>query len=266
MIFGDRLVVVRGGGDLASGAIVALRRAGFPVVVLELARPLAIRRTVAFSTAVLEGEVEVERVRGVLADSAAAAVALAGAGTVPVLVAPRLPAFDPGPDVVVDGRLAKERLDTTRADAELVVALGPGFVAGTDCHAVIETMRGPRLGRVIWEGTAADDTGVPGVLGGRSSDRVVRAPVDGEVAWRVRIGDLVAAGELLGSVGGEPVESPLGGVVRGLIAPGFPATPGLKIGDVDPRGDPSLCLEVSDKARLVGAGVLEAVLTWLNRL
>jgi xanthine dehydrogenase accessory factor len=265
MLFRDHLVVVRGGGDLGTGVGDRMRRSGFPVVVLELGAPLAVRRTVAYSTAVDAGHIEVEGITATLVGSAPDAVTTAAAGDVAVMVAPRLPEFAPAAAVVVDARLAKQRLDTSSDQAPLVVALGPGHVAGVDCHAVVETMRGHRLGRVIWDGAAAPDTGVPGTLGGAGAARVVRAPHEGKVAWVVAIGDVVEEGDALGTVGATQLAAPLSGVVRGLIAPGRSVTAGTKIGDVDPRGDPSACFEVSDKARLVGAGVLEAVLTWLGR-
>ena len=231
------------------------------MVVLELPEPLTVRRTVSLSTAVTDGEIIVQGMRGVRAGSAAAALAVAEEGDVAVLVAPELPPLDRArPDVVVDARMAKRNLDTSIDDAEVVVALGPGFTAGVDCHAVVETMRGPDLGRVVWTGQAQPDTGTPGELGGRSADRVVRAPAAGEVEWRIAIGDVVSEGQPLGEVGGVTVRAPFDGVVRGAIRNGMRVRAGLKIGDVDPRGDPAACWEISDKALAVGNGVLEAVL------
>ena len=230
------------------------------MVVLELPDPLAVRRTVALSTAVTEGEVTVQGMRGVLVVSPEEAVAATERGEVAVMVAPQLAAVESlRPDVVVDARLAKQNIDTSKDDADLVVALGPGFIAGHDCHAVVETMRGHRLGRVIWSGSALADTGTPAELGGRSTDRVLRAPVAGEVHWRVGIGDLVVAGQPLGTVGGAEVEAPFDGVMRGAIRPGTTVAEGLKIGDLDPRCDPSVCDQISDKALKVGDGVLKAV-------
>ena len=298
---GSPLCVLRGGGDLATGVAWRLSRAGWPVVVLELPEPLTVRRTVALSTAVTDGEVDVQGMRGVLAPSPDKAVllacSLAGRGDVAVAVAPELTALAsrhanvvvgvapeltalaprhanvvvgvaPGltalasrhADVVVDARLAKRNIDTSMDDAELVVALGPGFTAGVDCHAVVETMRGHHLGRVIWAGSAQPDTGTPAELGGRSADRVLRAPASGEVAWDVEIGQVVAEGQPLGDVSGVEVPAPFAGVVRGAIRSGTTVTAGLKIGDVDPRCDPSACWEISDKSLAVGGGVLEAVL------
>lgn len=263
MLFGDRLVVVRGGGDLATGAVFRLHRAGFPAVVLELAEPLTVRRTVAFSSAVDAGRVDVEGVTARRVDTIEAATRAARDGTVTVLVSPSLPGI--GASVVVDARMAKHSADTTRRDAPLVLALGPGFTAGVDCDAVVETMRGPRLGRVIWNGAAAPNTGVPGTIGGRSAERVLRTDTGGRVSWEVEIGDLVQAGQGMGAVDGAPIVTSIDGVARGLIAPGREVEPGTKIGDVDPRGDRTACFEISDKALAVGGGVVEAVLTWLSR-
>lgn len=253
--------MLRGGGDLATGVAWHLVEAGWPVVVLELPEPLTVRRTVALSTAVTDGEVTVQGMRGVLVASPLEAIATARRGDVAVLVAPELAALGPArPAVVVDARLAKRNIDTSMNDADLVVALGPGFTAGHDCHAVVETMRGPGLGRVMSRGSARPDTGVPAEVGGRSADRVLRAPVAGEVSWRAEIGELVVSGQLLGTVGGQAVEAPFDGVLRGAIRPGMTVQRGLKIGDVDPRGDPAACWEISDKALAVGGGALEAVL------
>ena len=255
------LCVLRGGGDLATGVAWRLTRAGWPVVVLELPEPLTVRRTVALSTAVTDGEVSVQGMRGVLAASAEEALAVMERGDVAVMVASKLGTPAPAqPGVVVDARLAKRNIDTSIDDAGLVVALGPGFTAGTDCHAVVETMRGPRLGRVIWSGSAQADTGVPAELGGRSADRVLRAPVAGEVRWRAAIGDTVEQGQTLGEVAGVPVAAAFRGVLRGAIRAGMTVRAGLKIGDVDPRCDPSACWEISDKSLAVGGGVLQAAL------
>jgi xanthine dehydrogenase accessory factor len=259
----DELVVVRGGGDLGTGVAWRLHRAGFPVIVLEIERPLTVRRTVAFSTAVTDGAITVEEVEAMLVDDPDAAVETTGKA-VAVLVADSVPAFPKAVSVVIDARLAKRPLDTRREMAALVIGLGPGFVAGDHAHAVIETNRGHRLGKVIWEGTADPDTGIPGTVGGESERRVVRADADGQVRWQVEIGDLVGEGDPLGEIDDHAVTAPLSGVVRGLISEG-PVKVGLKVGDIDPRGDPSVCYEISDKSRSVAGGVLEAVMTWLQR-
>lgn len=264
MLFVDRLVVVRGGGDLGTGVVVRLRRAGFPVAVLELAEPLAIRRTVAVSSAVDVGRIEVEGTVAQAVGTVGEAVALASSGVVPVLISETLPG-GLSRYAVVDARLAKRPLDTRPDQAELVVGLGPGFTAGANCHAVVETKRGHDLGRVLWQGSAAPDTGVPGTVGGETSRRVLRAPIDGVVAWARDIGDRVESGDLLGTVGEEQVRTEITGVVRGLIAPGRVVDAGRKIADVDPRADRAACFTISDKSLAVGGGVVEAVLTAIDR-
>jgi xanthine dehydrogenase accessory factor len=265
MLFSHIPILLRGGGDLATGVGYRLHKAGFPVVVLELARPLVVRRRVALATAVLEGSIQIEGLNGHLAASFGEALELAQSGVVPVFVSPELPGgTDERAAVLIDARMAKRNIDTHVEQAPLVVALGPGFEAGKDCHAVIETMRGHRLGRVIWQGSALPNTGTPGIVAGKGAERVLRAPVAGEVNWRVEIGDIVEKGQLLGSVAGQAVAAPFDGVLRGLIAPGTAVPAGLKIGDLDARADVSACFTISDKALAIGGGVLEAVLTWLN--
>jgi len=261
--FSDQLVVIRGGGDLGSGVIWRLRRVGFPVVVLELERPLTVRRTVAFSSAVDQGRIVIDGIEGVHVSSVAEALETTLAGAVPVLVSEDIPALPVPMSILVDARLAKRSLDTTIDQAPFVVGLGPGFDASSNCDAVIETMRGHRLGRVIWDGPAAPNTGVPGEIGGASGDRVLRANVDGVLDWDVGFGDLVNASQVLGSIGTAPVKSKIDGTIRGLIQPG-PVKIGLKIGDVDPRFDPNAIHQISDKALSIGGAALEAILVWLN--
>ncbi len=264
-LFAETLVVLRGGGDLATGVVARLTRAGFPVVVLELPRPLVVRRTVAVATAVLEGHITVEDIQAERVADVATAMRLAREGRVPVIIDPdgeTIP--DLAPTVLVDARMAKRNLDTRRDDASLVVALGPGFAAGEDCDAVVETARGHFLGRVYWHGTALPDTGTPGFVHGYGRERVLRAPRAGVVQTLVEIGMFVHEGQVVALVDGEPVQAPFDGVVRGLIADGTPVSARLKIGDIDPRGVREHCFTISDKALAVGGGVLEAVLTWLD--
>jgi xanthine dehydrogenase accessory factor len=267
MLFADDLVILRGGGDLATGVAYRLHQAGFPLVVLELDRPLVVRRRVALATAVLEGTVDVEGLVGRRVDGWSEATALAGSGKVPVLVAPHWPpsGMTAGQvKVVVDARIAKRNIDTTIDQAPLVIALGPGFSAGEDCHAVVETKRGHRLGRVIWRGPALPNTGRPGAIAGKVLERVLRAPAAGTVSWQVAIGDGVKQGQPLGSVGSHELDAPFAGVVRGLIAPGSQVPAGYKIGDLDARADRQACFTISDKALAVGGGVLEAILVQKN--
>lgn len=272
MLFSDHPILLRGGGDLATGVVYRLHHAGFPVIITELPHPLVVRRRVALATAVLEGEVTVEDLRGVRVNSLDEARERALSGIIPVLVAPKLPTsvsnstlVTRNSSLIVDARMAKRNIDTRIDQAALVIALGPGFTAGVDCHAVIETNRGHRLGRVIWQGTAEPNTGTPGVIGGKGRERVLRAPADGTAAWGVDIGDRVREGQVLGDVAGLDVTAPFDGVVRGLIAPGTAVPAGLKIGDVDPRDDVEASYTISDKALSIGGGVLEAILIHLNR-
>ena len=283
MLFAHHPILLRGGGDLATGVAYRLHHAGFPVIVTELARPLVVRRRVALATAVLEGEITVESLRAVRVETPDEALTLAATGVVPVLVSAgipekwtadrRAPTADEGsltaivrrPSAIVDARMAKRNIDTSIDQAPLVVALGPGFTAGVDCHAVIETNRGHRLGRVIWRGTAEPNTGTPGIVAGKGRERVLRAPAEGATSWRVDIGDRVRERQIMGDVAGQPVVAPFDGVVRGLIATGTDVPAGLKIGDVDPREDISAAYTISEKALAIGGGVLEAILIHLNQ-
>lgn len=261
MLFADYPVLVRGGGDLGTGVVVRLTRSGFPVIVAELDRPLAVRRRVSVAAAVTEGAVTVEGVRAMRVKDTTSARVSASNGLVPVIVSERIP--DVGARVVIDARLAKRNIDTTLNDAEFVVALGPGFVAGVDCHVVIETVRGHQLGRIIRHGSALANTGIPDAVAGHGTERVLRAPASGSVIWNVEIGDIVQHGQTIGTVGAENIFAPFSGVVRGLIDSGTPVEPGLKVGDIDPRLDTAVD-QVSDKAFAVGGAVLEAVLTWIS--
>ncbi len=262
------LCLIRGGGDLATGVAWRLWRSGFPVVVTELAQPLAVRRTVCLSSAVDDGVVDVEGMIARLTSSYEEAARVARDGAVAVLVSPNIPVAET-PDevvrVVIDARLAKRNIDTSADDAELAIALGPGFEAGRDCDVVVETKRGSRLGRALWSGSAAPNTGVPGIVDGRGSERVLRAPTEGHVQWDCAIGDRVKENQLLGLVGDRDVVAPFDGLVRGLIRNGQEVVAQYKIGDVDPRQDVTYD-EISDKALAIGGGVLEAVLTWQNRI
>ena len=254
------LVVIRGGGDLATGTALRLYRAGMEVVVCETAVPTSIRRTVCFSEAVRLGETEVEGVTARLA-ALPDLPDLLERGIVPVLADPEgacIPAL--APDAVVDAIIAKRNLGTRMDMAPVVVAAGPGFTAGLDCHAVVETMRGHYLGRVIYDGAALPNTDVPGLIGGYAGERVLRAPADGVFRGVKRIGDHVRAGEAAGYVDGAPMVCTIDGVLRGLLADGVPVRRGMKSGDVDPRCAPEHCLCASDKALAVGGGVLEAIL------
>ncbi len=277
----DILVVVKGGGDLATGVVHRLHRVGIKVIITELAQPTVIRRAVAFASAVFEGEVTVEGVVARRVKDAAQALALLPEGVIPVVVDPQASALCPEPfglaqgrrvegvrelkpTVVVDAIIAKRNTSTKISDAPVVVALGPGFTAGLDAHAVIETNRGHDLGRVILEGQAAPDTGIPGPVMGYASERVVRAPGEGVFRGVKAIGDMVEAGDVVARAGDQPVLAPISGVLRGLLADGLAVKEGMKVGDVDPRGVREHCFTISDKARSIGGGVLEAILYLLR--
>ena len=256
-------VLVRGGGDLASGAVMRLQRAGWQVLVTELARPLAVRRHVSFAQAVYDGEMRVEDMPAMRVATMGEAEMAFTAGSVPVMVDPLLAVCDSfSPHVIVDGRMRKKPSELRLDAALLMVGLGPGFRAGGDCHAVVETNRGPFLGRVIWDGAAEEDTGVPERVGEFRGERVLRAPADGAVEPLAEIGALLQTGDPVARVGGQPLVAPFAGVLRGLVYAGLTVRAGEKIGDLDPRGDPRLCWMVSDKALAVGGGVLEAILAW----
>ena len=255
------LVLIRGAGDIATGIALRLYRSGLRVVMTDLPRPTAIRRTVCFSQAIVLGETTVEGVRAVRADTASQALERLAEGAVPVLPDPALTCLASlRPDALVDAILAKKNLGTHITDAPVVVGVGPGFTAGADCHAVVETMRGHTLGRVIYDGAALPNTNIPGLIGGYAGERVLRAPADGVFHQILNIGDEVKAGDIAGEVDGQPMRCTIGGVLRGLLADGTPVHKGMKSGDVDPRCRPEYCATASDKALAVGGGVLEAIL------
>lgn len=255
------LVVIRGAGDLASGIALRLWRSHIKAVMTDVERPTAIRRTVCFSQAVVHGETAVEGVTARRAASSAEALALLETGVIPVLADPEgacIPALKP--DAVVDAILAKRNLGTKLTDAPVVIGVGPGFTAGEDCHAVVETMRGHYLGRVIREGSAIPNTGIPGLIGGFAGERVLRAPADGVFHQLLDIGAQVKMGDIAATVDGLPMVCTLDGVLRGILAEGTPVHKGMKAGDIDPRCAVEHCYCASDKALAVGGGVLEALL------
>jgi len=268
-------IVVRGAGDLATGVIARLVHAGFRVVALESPTPSAIRRTVCLSEAMYEGRAQVEDIEAIRVDSVDAALALlanAGpSGPVPVLADPKAESLAAiKPLALVDAIIAKRNLGTRRGMAPIVVALGPGFEAGVDADAVIETNRGHHLGRILLSGQAEPNTGVPGIIAGAGRERVLYAPVAGVIENLTQIGDQVEADQavlaVVGDTGRVLVRSALQGTVRGLIRPGYPAHAGLKVADVDPRCVREHCHTISDKARALGGGVLEAVLMLAGRI
>jgi xanthine dehydrogenase accessory factor len=252
---------------MASAAAWRLYMAGFRTIfMMEAAAPLAVRRAVSFCEAVYDGFKTVEGVEAQRASGVEQFRTIHVAGHIAVTVDPQWNALRKiRPDVLVDAILAKRNLGTRKEEADLVIGLGPGFSAGEDVHFVIETQRGHNLGRILTIGCAAPDTGIPGPIGGLASERVLRAPAEGEFRSFRRIGDRIEEGAVVGQVGEGRVLSRCGGVLRGLIRPGTWVRTGLKIGDIDPRGNVSDCFSISDKARAIAGSVLEAVLRIYNR-
>lgn len=257
-----KLIIVRGGGDIATGTIYKLHQSRFPVLVLEIANPSCIRRTISFCEAVFDKEVEVEGVIAKRADSLEEAFAIYEQGQIPVIIDESGSIIqEVHPPVVVDAILAKRNLGTKITDAPVVIGVGPGFCAEKDVDAVIETQRGHNLGRVIYEGEAAPNTGIPGMIGGYAKERVIHAPATGKLHILRQIGEVVESGDILADIEGTPVETVIGGVIRGMIREGYDVEKGLKIADVDPRvKEQENCYHISDKARCVAGGVLEAIL------
>ena len=255
------LVLIRGAGDLATGIALRLFRSHLRVVMTDLPQPTAIRRTVCFSQAILYGSYQVEDVTAERAETEDDVRRILAAGQIPVLADPRAACRAwLRPDVVVDAILAKKNLGTAITDAPLVIGVGPGFCAGKDCHAVIETMRGHTLGRAYYTGSALPNTAIPGLVGGYAGERVLRAPCEGAFRGIATIGDHVEEGQVVAYVDETPVVATLTGVLRGLLADGVQAKAGLKCGDVDPRDDNGYCQLVSDKGLSVAGGVVEAIL------
>lgn len=265
----EKVIIVRGAGDIATGTIHRLAGAGFRVLALEVERPSAIRRQVALSAAVYEGRAVVEGLAARRVQEPSAAEAVWQAGEVPLLVDPEgtcIPLLKPM--VVVDGILAKRNIGTRRDMAPLTIALGPGFEAGIDVDFVIETQRGHNLGRIIRTGSAAPNTGIPGIIGGYGAERVIHAPHSGSLYGLRRIGDFVEKGEPLAEIrnGGEvfPVCATISGLIRGLLPDGFPVNKGLKMADIDPRREEfDNCFTISDKARCIAGSVLELVCRYI---
>lgn len=255
------LILIRGAGDLASGVACRLHRAGFQIVMTDLPQPTAIRRTVCFSEAIVHGSVQLEAITARFAASAAETEQILAKGEIAVLAdAEAACAHELQPDVLIDAILAKKNLGTSMDLAPVVVALGPGFTAGEDCHAVVETMRGHTLGRVYYKGSALPNTGIPGNIGGYTLDRILRAPCDGVFRGVRQIGDTVEADEICAYVDAMPIKSTIRGVLRGLLPDGTVVYQGMKSGDVDPRCKIEHCYTCSDKALAIGGGVLEAIL------
>lgn len=257
------LVCIKGAGDLASGIAVRLHRSRFDIVMTDLPVPTAVRRTVAFSEAIRLGTTAVEDVKAKRAESIEEVRECLAKGIIPVMPDPEAKIIQVlKPEVVVDAVMAKRNTGTRIDDAPLVIGVGPGFTAGVDCHAVVETQRGHNLGRAIWKGSAAPNTGVPGNIGGQTIRRLIKAPADGTFHPEKNIGDIVKEGDRVANVDGVPVYAQTDGLIRGMLQDGVPVTKGLKSGDVDPRGKVIDYMTVSDKASSIGGGVLEAIMSY----
>ena len=256
------LILIRAGGDLASGIAYRLHKAGLKVIITEIGQPLSVRRKVSFCEAVYDGEITIEGVIGRLAAPETILSTLSD-GEIPVLVDPDLTILSSPLSILclVDATLRKRPPETGLDTVKLSIGMGPGFTAAKDVHAVIETNRGHTLGRVYWQGSALADTGIPEQVLGIRAERVLRAPADGKLITHGDIGDHFDKGDTICEVEGIPVNAPFDGSLRGLLRSGVIVKKGLKIGDLDPRDDPRYCTLISDKSLALGGSVLEAILS-----
>ncbi len=262
----NMIAIVRGGGDLGSGVAQALHKSGFKVLILEAEQPKAIRRKVSFAQAVFDGQTIVEDVKAVKAVTKQDIEAIWNQGCVPVCVDPEASLLkEVKADIVIDALLAKQNNGMQKNMAPITIALGPGFHAGKDVDIVIETNRGHNLGRLLYDGYAESNTGIPGSINGYTEERVLRAPCDGHISTRLNIGDEVNKGEIICYIDNQPVQAAIDGVIRGLIMNNLHVTKGCKIGDIDPRGIKEYCFTISDKARTIAGAVLEAILSALKQ-
>ena len=260
-------VIIRGGGDIATATIMRLHRGGFRVLVLETARPTAIRRSVAFSEAVFNGTCEVEGDSATLVHSLSDCVDVWDKGHIPVLVDPQMNCLAECENVIlIDAILAKKGgYYKDLPPVTYSIALGPGFVAGRDVDAVIETCRGHNLGRIIYDGAALANTGLPGVIGGFSAERVIYAPKSGILQTKKKIGDVLKRGDVIACIDSQEIHATINGILRGLLPDGFKIREGLKMADIDPREEEiANCYKISEKARCISGGVLEALLVFKN--
>jgi xanthine dehydrogenase accessory factor len=263
----ELVVLVRGAGDIASGVAHRLNQSHFKICMIEIPQPLAVRREVAFSEAIYEGEKEVEGVRAKLISKLDKIRLAWNKSYIPILIDPdgKKTRNFLKPDVLIDAIMTKKNLETQISDAPLVIGLGPGFMAGEDVHAVIETNRGHHLGKVILKGTAESDTRIPGDVGGYTMERLLRTMKKGIFHPQTSIGERVNKGSVVAVVDDFPIIAQISGVVRGLLREGVEVKKGMKVGDIDPRGKRELCFTISDKSRAIGGGVLEAILYWFNK-
>lgn len=259
-------ILIKGAGDLATGIASRLYNSGYQILMTDIAVPLTVRRTVALSRAVYEGKAEVETMTGILVKNMDEAEKVLSDRNIPVIVDEKAEIRkDYQPDVVVDAILAKKNLGTRITDAPLVIGVGPGFTAGEDCHVVVETKRGHYLGQAIWKGSAIPNTGIPGNIGGFTVERIIRATADGIFEPVAKIGDMVEKDQIVAYSGGLEIRAKMSGIVRGMLQDHVPVTKNMKCGDIDARCELEHCYTISDKARAVGGGVLEAVSEFEHR-
>jgi xanthine dehydrogenase accessory factor len=262
------IILIRGGGDLASGVALRLWHVGLKILMTEHPKPLAVRRLVSFAEAVYRGKFSVEGVTAHLVHDIGEIEVVQRNSQIPILVDPDcnriLSSTQYSLVALVDARMIKKSPSLSIDAAPLVVGLGPGFVAGENAHAVVETNRGHFLGRVLWKGAPEADTGIPGTIGQHRDDRVLRAPCDGQFKTKIKIGEQVTQGQLIAVIGDQKITAPFNGNLRGLLHDGIYIKQGMKVGDVDPRNDPRFASLVSEKSLAIGGGVLEALLTFPN--
>lgn len=259
------MVLIKGAGDLATGIAYRLKKSGFDVVMTEIHKPTTVRRTVAFSQAVFDNEIVIEGIKGVKVNNINEIYEEIREGNIPIIIDEKAEIIkELRPDVVVDSIIAKKNLGTSIEDAPIVIGVGPGFEAKVDCHLVVETKRGHYLGKVIEEGSAIPNTGVPGNIGGYTKERIIRASSNGKIKPLVAIGDFVKKGDIVAYIDGVEVLAEIDGIVRGMLQEGIEVFKGMKSGDIDPRCEKDHCFTISDKARSIGGGVLEAIMYMSN--
>lgn len=260
------IVVIRGGGDIATGIAIRLQYSGFKVIITEIEKPSDIRRKVSFAEAVYQKDVLIQGIYGKSARNLDNALELIKDNVIPVLIDPELNYFKQDkPYILVDSILAKKNLGTSLSMASIVIGIGPGFTAGIDVNAAIESKRGHYLGSVLLKGRPEPNSGIPGNIGGFTEERIIRALCEGEVEVIHDIGSIVKAGETVAKINGVDIKSKLDGVIRGMIRDGYHVYKEMKMGDVDPRANVDYCFSISDKARAIGGGVLEAILYFINK-
>lgn len=255
------IVLIKGAGDLATGIAYRLKKSGFDIVMTEIDNPTTVRRTVAFSQAIFDNEIEIEGIKGIKVNNINEIHKEIKKGNIPIIIDKEANIIKKlKPKVVVDAIIAKKNLRTSINDAPIVIGVGPGFEAKKDCHLVIETKRGHYLGKVIEEGSAIPNTGIPGNIGGYTKERIIRASSNGKIKPVVKIGDYVKKGEVIAYIDGVEVVAEIDGIVRGMLQEGIEVFKGMKSGDIDPRCEKDHCFTISDKARSIGGGVLEAIM------